>query len=38
VLLFDGTEEQVQRVNNAVLEMKKIDLETLEKVKNGFSG
>lgn len=32
-LLFDGTEEQIQRVNEAVLNMKKLDLEVLRKVR-----
>ncbi|NLK97664.1 MAG: VOC family protein [Epulopiscium sp.] len=35
--LFGGSEEEVQRVNAAVFEMKKIDLETLEKIKFGIS-
>jgi len=35
-ILFDGTEEQVQRVNEAVLNMKKFDLEVLRKVKLGI--
>jgi len=37
-ILFSGSEEQVQRVNEAVLEMKKFDLEVLEKVRLGESG
>lgn len=36
-LLFGGSEEQVQRANNAVLEMKKIDLKVLEKIRFGSS-
>lgn len=35
-ILFDGSEEQVQRVNEAVLNMKKFDLEVLRKVKLGI--
>jgi predicted 3-demethylubiquinone-9 3-methyltransferase (glyoxalase superfamily) len=34
-ILFGGSEEQVRRVNKAVLEMKKLDLEVLEKVRFG---
>ncbi len=34
-VLFGGTEEQVQRVNDAVLNMKKFDLEALEKARLG---
>jgi len=37
-ILFGGSKEQVQRVNEAVLEMKKFDLEVLEKVRLGISG
>lgn len=36
-IIFGGTEEQVQRVNKAILEMKKFDLEVLEKVRFGIS-
>jgi len=36
-ILFGGSEEQVQRVNEAILKMKKIDLKVLEKVKLGIS-
>jgi predicted 3-demethylubiquinone-9 3-methyltransferase (glyoxalase superfamily) len=36
-VLFGGSEEQVQRVNAAVLEMKKFDLEVLEKVRLGIA-
>lgn len=36
-ILFSGSEEQVQRVNEAVLKMKKFDLEVLQKVKLGIS-
>ncbi|HHU17133.1 MAG TPA: VOC family protein [Clostridiales bacterium] len=32
-IIFEGSEEQVQRVNEAVLNMKKLDLEVLMKVK-----
>ena len=32
-IMFEGTEEQVKRVNEAVLNMKKLDLEVLKKVK-----
>ena len=34
-LIFSGSEEQVQRANEAVLGMKKIDLEVLEKIRFG---
>lgn len=37
-LLFDGPGEQVQRMNEAVLAMKKIDLAVLEKIKGGETG
>jgi len=33
-ILYGGSEEQVRRVNEAFLEMKKFDLEILEKVKH----
>jgi len=36
-ILFGGSEEQMQRMNEAVLEMKKFDLEVLEKVRNEIS-
>jgi len=36
-ILFGGSEEQVKRVNKAILEMKKFDLELLEKVRPGIS-
>ena len=36
-ILFVGSEEQVQRGNKAILEMKKIDLEVLERVRLGIS-
>ena len=36
-ILFVGSEEQVQRGNKAILEMKKIDLEVLERVRLGVS-
>lgn len=35
-ILFDGSEDQVRRVNEAVLNMKKFDLEVLRKVKLGI--
>lgn len=31
-ILFGGTDEQVQDMNKAILDMKKIDLEVLEQV------
>ena len=34
-ILFSGSEEQVQRVNAAVMAMKKLDLEALAKAKLG---
>ncbi|NLT94268.1 MAG: hypothetical protein GXW85_01845 [Clostridia bacterium] len=36
-VLFEGSEEEEERVNKALLDMKKIDLETLEKIKLGMS-
>lgn len=36
-LIFDGTEEQIKRVNEAVLSMKKFDIEVLRKVKLGIN-
>lgn len=35
-ILFDGSEEQIQRVNKAILRMKKIDMEALMKAKLGI--
>jgi predicted 3-demethylubiquinone-9 3-methyltransferase (glyoxalase superfamily) len=35
-ILFGGSEEQVQRVTEAFLKMKKFDLATLEKVRLGI--
>lgn len=32
---FDGTKEQIQRVSEAIMSMKKLDLDKLEKVKFG---
>jgi len=36
-ICYSGTEEQQQRVNGAMLAMKKIDLEALERAKLGIS-
>ena len=36
-ILFGGSEEQVQRVNKDILQMKRFDLEVLEKVRLGIS-
>jgi len=34
-ILFSGTDEEVKRVKEAILQMKKLDLEKLKKVKFG---
>lgn len=36
VLLFDGTKEEIRRVTEAMLKMKKLDIELLKKAKSGL--